>query len=97
MQELVSQAAEKADWVVLASPPVGCCRMGTCFRPWPMPWCWSFERRTPPTPTIQKAIEALGREKIAGVVLNQVERTKFPGQYGYNSYGYAKKQADGVV
>ena len=50
-----------------------------------------------PYADIQKAIEALGREKIAGVVLNQAEQTKISWHYGYDTYEYAKKEAEEVV
>ena len=97
MQELVRRASEKVDWVVLDSPPVGLLSDGHLLSEMADAVVLVVRAAHTPYADIQKAIEALGRDKIAGVVLNQVESTRFPGQYGYNSYGYAKTQAEEMV
>ena len=97
MQELVSQASEKVDWVVLDSPPVGLLSDGHLLSAMADAVVLVVRAAHTPYADIQKAIEALGRDKIAGVVLNQVEPTRFPGQYGYDSYGYEKKQTEGIA
>ena len=93
MHELLTQAAEKVDWVILDSPPVGLLSDGHLLSAMADAAVLVVRAGHTPYADIQKAIEALGREKIAGVVLNQAEPTKLPGQYGYGSYGYGGTQA----
>jgi hypothetical protein len=42
-----------------------------------------------------RAVEALGRERILGVVLNRVDRSLLVGGYGYG-YGYGPKHGRGA-
>ena len=93
MQELVSHASRKVDWVVLDSPPVGLLSDGHLLSAMADAVVLVVRAGHTPYADVEKAIEALGRDKIAGIVLNQVDPTSFPGQYGYNSYGYGEKRA----
>ena len=97
MHELVVHASEKVDWVILDSPPVGLLSDGHLLSAMADAAVLVVRAAHTPYADIQKAIEALGREKIAGVVLNQAEQTKISGHYGYDTYEYAKKEAEEVV
>jgi len=44
-----------------------------------------------PQKLITRAIEALGRDKIVGVVLNRVDRARLAGGYGYGYYSYGDR------
>jgi capsular exopolysaccharide synthesis family protein len=73
MRQILNEASTRFDWVILDAPPVGAatdarllCQMvgGTLF---------VIHAAQSQHPDVLKAIDALGREQILGVVLNAVE------------------------
>ncbi len=74
MQQILDEAAERFDWVILDTPPVACCPTPTCWPPWWMPPCWSCAPARTPLRRGAEGDRGLGRDRILGVVLNGVDR-----------------------
>ena len=91
MKDIIQQASESYDWVILDTPPValqpdasllGAMVEGTVF----VIGCGMS-----PAADVERAIDAVGRDKIVGVVLNRVEADA-AGEAAY--YNYFPNAAD---
>jgi protein-tyrosine kinase len=86
MQQILKEATSRFDWVILDAPPVGPATdarllsqmVGTCL--------FVIHAGQTQCPDVQKAIEAIGRERILGIVLNGVENLGSEAYY----YGVTK-------
>ena len=87
MQELLTDASESVDWIVLDSPPVGLLSDGHLLARMADAVILVVRAAHTQHPDIQRTIESLGRDRIAGIVLNQVEQAPWSNRYGYG-YGY---------
>jgi capsular exopolysaccharide synthesis family protein len=86
MERLLAEAAERFDWVIIDSPPVGATADASLL-------CAIVETailvvRAGQTPhsAVQRAIDVLGRERIHGVVLNGVEDQVVRERGNYGDY-----------
>ncbi len=87
MQELVTDAADTVDWIILDSPPVGLLSDGHLLSRMADAVILVVRAAHTAHSDIQRAIDSLGRQRIAGVVLNQVEK-KTTDRYTYSYKGY---------
>lgn len=88
MQELVTDAENSVDWVIFDSPPVGLLSDGHLLSRMADAVILVVQAGRTAHSDIQHAVDSLGRERIAGVVLNRVpQSTLARGAYGYG-YGY---------
>lgn len=82
MQQMIRQAAERFDWVVLDTPPIGILPDGHLVASMVDTVVLVVAAGRTPVAAIQRVISALGPQRIAGVVLNRVDD---PTPVGYSS------------
>ena len=87
MRRVLEDARARFDWVVLDSPPVAAVDDATLLGS--MVDAVVFVVRVGKThlAVARRAIEAIGRDRVFGVVLNGTEAIDAPA-YGYQHYGY---------
>jgi protein-tyrosine kinase len=73
MRRIIEEASTRFEWVILDAPPVGPLADASLLAGIADAILFVIRANTTPYPLIQKAIEAVGREKIFGVVLNGVQ------------------------
>jgi capsular exopolysaccharide synthesis family protein len=94
MRRLLQEASERYEWVVLDTPPVGLLSDATLLADMVDVSILVIAAGRAPFEAVNKAVAALGRDKIIGVVLNRVEeRPSTNGDY-YHSY-YSNTAARG--
>ena len=86
MRQILDEAATRFDWVVLDAPPVGAATDARLLAQMVGGTLLVVRAGETQAPDVQKAVDALGREQILGVVLNGVEDTGATDYY----YGPAK-------
>lgn len=74
MRHILDDAAAGFDWVVLDAPPVGPLADTNLLAEMADGTLFVVRAGATPAPLVQRGIEALGRERILGVVLNGIER-----------------------
>lgn len=89
MKKVISEAATKFDWVIIDTPPVGLLTDASLFAAMVDTVVLVVQAKRTPYADIQRAIQALGRDRIFGVVLNRAELNR----HSYAGYGYAKPVA----
>ena len=93
MRRLLSEAAAVFDWVVIDTPPVGILTDAKLLGAMADAALLVIRAGKTPAALIQRAVEALGRNRILGVVLNRTEVRRTPGADSYyNSYYYGAKK-----
>jgi len=85
MQRILGEAMQRFDWVVVDAPPVGPTADARLLTQMVGGTLFVVHAGQTPYPEVQKAIDAIGREHILGVVLNGVELSAKDYQY----YGLA--------
>lgn len=88
MRQLIEDAKESFDWVVVDTPPVAILPDANLLAAMIDTALLVVAAQTTPYPMAQRAVEAIGANRILGVVLNRAERVGLSPGYGY--YGYAK-------
>jgi capsular exopolysaccharide synthesis family protein len=88
MRRIIDDAAGRFDWVIVDAPPVGTVADASVLVGMVDAALLVVRAGTTQYPITVKAIEALGRDRILGVVLNAVERADQAayGEY-YSTYG----------
>jgi len=86
MRQILDEAATRFDWVILDAPPVGPATDARLLAQMVGGTLFVIHAGQTQHPNVQKAIDAIGREHILGVVLNGVED---PGAAAYY-YGTTK-------
>lgn len=95
MRRILDEAREAFDWVVIDTPPVGMLTDANLLSAMVDGSVLVVAAGRTPYGIAQKAVEALGRDRLLGVVLNRVDPDEQPrGEsgygygYGYGSYGH---------
>src|SRR5262249_19742616 len=89
MKRLVTEARGHFDWVIADTPPVRVLPDANLLGSIVDAALLVVAAGRTPLRIIQEAINALGRERILGVILNRVELKNVAGHYaGYGGYGY---------
>ena len=88
MHRILEEAKERFDWVVLDSPPISFADDATLLAQMVQAVVFVVRAGKTPYQVVGRCVEALGRERIFGVVLNGVERKNSSGNdyYGYGHY-----------
>jgi receptor protein-tyrosine kinase len=93
LRALLRDAREAFDWVIIDTPPAAFlpdCNLLAASVDATLLVVRAF---VTPYPLVQRVVEAVGHDKIIGVVLNQAEQTPTPGYYGYGyGYGYGYRR-----
>jgi capsular exopolysaccharide synthesis family protein len=92
MRRIVEEAAAAFDWVVIDTPPVGLLADAKLLAAMVDTVLFVVHAASTPYPVVQRAIEALGRQRVLGVVLNQVEDERRLGQDKYYHYYYGPER-----
>jgi capsular exopolysaccharide synthesis family protein len=89
MRQLLAEAAAAFDWVIIDTPPVGILTDAKLLGSMVDAALLVIRANKTPAALIQRAVDAIGRERILGVVLNRAELRGEHGSYSYyNSYYY---------
>ena len=88
MQKVIREAASKFQWVIIDTPPVGLLTDASLFSGMVDTAVLVIQAGRTPYASIQRAVEALGRDRIFGVVLNRAKTAASPQYAGYE-YRYA--------
>jgi protein-tyrosine kinase len=91
MHRLIEEAAATFDWVIIDTPPVVLLPDANLLAAMVDAAILVIGAGKTPYKLITRAIDALGREKILGVVLNRVNRSCLAGGYGYGYYSYGDR------
>lgn len=86
MRQILDEARQRFDWVILDAPPIGPATDARLLAQMVGGTLFVIRAGQTQSPDSQKAIDALGREQILGVVLNGVDDTGADDYY----YGPAK-------
>jgi len=89
MQQLLREAVERFDWVILDTPPVGVAADAGLLCPMVDGTLLVVRAGKTPYKAIERALETIGRDRLLGVVLNGVQEhdqaEEYGGDYYYNS------------
>lgn len=95
LESLVKAAAREYDWVIIDTPPVGLLTDANLMVRLVDAVVMVVSANKVGYRDLQRAADALGRERIIGVVLNRAADTPFVRNYGYDGYygGYGPRDA----
>jgi tyrosine-protein kinase Etk/Wzc len=94
MRLFLEEAVRQFDWVVVDTPPVGLLTDANLLAAMIDLALVVVSAKSTPYPIVRKSIEALGPERVIGVVLNRADtKEATPGYYGYG-YSYAYSYAN---
>jgi capsular exopolysaccharide synthesis family protein len=88
MSRLLEEASARFDWVIVDTPPLEAAADASLLAELVDAVVLVVRANRTPQAAIQRAIDAVGRERILGVVLNGVEGAEvisYDGQYGYSA------------
>jgi protein-tyrosine kinase len=93
MLKILDEAASVFDWIIIDTPPVGLLPDANLLAAMLDGAVFVVAAGRTPCAVVQKAVEALGRDRILGVVLNRVDDgNAVPGDYYYRYYGSTQKK-----
>lgn len=81
MRQLVAEARESFDWVVIDTPPIGLLSDASLLADIADGTLLVLKAETTPFDVVQRAVAALGKDRVLGVVLNQARDVRPPGDY----------------
>ncbi len=88
MRELIEDAREHFDWVVVDTPPVALLSDANLLAAMIDVAILVVAATSTAYPLVRRAQEAIGTDRILGVVLNRARRSDLALGYGYYYYGY---------
>jgi protein-tyrosine kinase len=102
MNRLLSEAAQQFDWVIVDTPPVALLPDANLLAAMIDTAVLVISARATPYPLVRRAVEAIGQQRILGVVLNRMAGADMVASYNYYGYGYyayglAKKKGAGLM
>jgi receptor protein-tyrosine kinase len=86
MKQLIADAAEQFDWVIIDTPPVGLMPDANLLAAMVEVAFVVVNAGQTPYPLVKKAVEAIGIERVLGVVLNRADRGLSADAYSYYDY-----------
>jgi protein-tyrosine kinase len=86
MKQLIADASQQFDWIILDTPPVGLMPDANLLAAMVDVAFVVVNAGHTPYPLVQKAVEAIGIERVLGVVLNRADRGAAVGAYSYDDY-----------
>ena len=88
MARLIAEAREAFEWVIIDTPPVGLLTDAKLLASMVDGTVLVVKADSTPYDLVQRAILALGREKVLGAVLNRATTGSRRSDYGYYNYYY---------
>ncbi|HEY3383882.1 MAG TPA: CpsD/CapB family tyrosine-protein kinase [Vicinamibacterales bacterium] len=94
MRRVIDEAIARFDWVVVDTPPVGLLPDAKLLAAMADGTLLVIHAARTPYQLVQRAVEAIGRDRILGIVLNRAEDLAGTGGYEYYNYygGYGKRE-----
>jgi capsular exopolysaccharide synthesis family protein len=86
MRELVREETDRFDWVILDTPPVGLLTDAKLLAQMVDGALFVVGAGETQYGLVQHALDALGRDKVLGIVLNRADDQTSSGRYGYYKY-----------
>lgn len=86
MRELVREASEEFDWVIIDTPPVGLLSDAKLLASMVDGALFVIAAGETQYGLVQHALDALGRQKVLGIILNRADDRTSSGGYGYYKY-----------
>ena len=86
MRRLVEEAREVFDWVIIDTPPVGLLTDASLLASMTDGVVLVVKAESTPFDLVNRAVEALGRERMMGVVLNRAREQAHSSSYDYYKY-----------
>ena len=83
MKQLLEDAKDSFDWVVVDTPPVAILSDANLLASMIDTTLLVVSAQSTPYPMVQRAAQAVGTNRILGVVLNRAEKTGLPNNYAY--------------
>jgi receptor protein-tyrosine kinase len=83
MKELIDDARDSFDWVVVDTPPIAILPDANLLAGMIDTALLVISAESTPYPMVQRAAQAVGPNRILGVVLNRAEKTGLPSNYAY--------------
>jgi capsular exopolysaccharide synthesis family protein len=95
MRHVLEEARERFEWVIIDTPPVALLPDANLLAAMVDAAVLVIGASSTPYPAVERAINALGRERITGVVLNRADLHTLHADYGYygHYYGHYGQQA----
>ena len=90
MKQLLEDAKDAFDWVVVDTPPIAILPDANLLASMIDTTLLVVSAQSTPYPMVQRAAQAVGANRILGVVLNRAEKAGLPANYGY--YGASHYQ-----
>ncbi len=90
MKQLIEDAMDAFDWVVVDTPPIAILPDANLLAAMIDTTLLVVSAQSTPYPMVQRAAQAVGTNRILGVVLNRAEKAGLPANYGY--YGASPYQ-----
>ena len=94
MKQLLDEARDIFDWVVVDTPPIAILPDANLLSAMIDTALLVVSARSTPYPMVQRAAQAIGSDRILGVVLNRAEQASVPVyDYGYSGYVPTQEQS----
>lgn len=87
MSRLLTEAGEQYDWVIVDTPPVALLPDANLLAAMIDTALLVISANATPYPLVARAVEAIGEQRILGVVLNRMAHAEMIGSYNYYGYG----------
>jgi receptor protein-tyrosine kinase len=102
MNRLLAEAAQQFDWVIVDTPPVALLPDANLLAAMIDTAVLVVSAKATPYPLVRRAVEAIGQQRILGVVLNRMAKTDMVAAYNYYgygayAYGIAKQRGRGLM
>jgi len=92
MRRVIEEAREAFDWVIVDTPPVGILTDANLLASMVDGAVLVVKAEHTPYQLVQRAVEALGRNRILGIVLNRALTQLDGTKYGYYNYYYGSQK-----
>ena len=86
MKQLIDDARESFDWVIVDTPPIAILPDANLLSAMIDTALLVVSAHSTPYPMVQRAVEAIGAQRILGVVLNRAEKIGHARNYSYYRY-----------
>jgi Mrp family chromosome partitioning ATPase len=94
MKQLLDEARDIFDWVVVDTPPIAILPDANLLSAMIDTALLVVSAKSTPYPIVQRAAQAIGPDRILGVVLNRAEQASVPVyDYGYSGYVATPEQS----
>jgi protein-tyrosine kinase len=92
MRQLLREARDTFDWVIIDTPPLGLLPDAHLLASMVEGAVLVVRAGSTPHALVRRSVEAVGRSRILGVVLNSAATSANKGEYGYEYYGYGARE-----